>query len=317
VVSASAFVEGLEQFDSLFVAPRAVDVPLSCPGRVRAEAERGRRVLVLSLFEPIGEAGPAAEAIARLGATYRAAGLPSVRARRGESALPLSERAPEDQDAVVTAAHLLAEVGPRTQAVHFHAPVGLGRTVDSEIAYEASVRAFASGVGKNLFLYEERPEAFAPGTVRTRLALLGARLPPAGVPSVPRVPLWRALWRANEARRLRGERASLSDRFAHLGLTRQRWRQARRWNPTRAFGPRLQPLVHSADEETRVLAREIARELLAKDRKGRPRAGDRFNRRADEATRALGAVYHAERVWLFLPSGEGLHEVRHPLDAGD
>jgi hypothetical protein len=25
-------------------------------------------------------------------------------------------------------------------------------------------------------------------------------------------------------------------------------------------------------------------------------------------------VYHAERLWLFLPSGDGLPEVQHPLD---
>ena len=32
----------LERFDSLFVAPHGDDVPLSCPARVRAEADRGR-----------------------------------------------------------------------------------------------------------------------------------------------------------------------------------------------------------------------------------------------------------------------------------
>jgi hypothetical protein len=306
------------RFDSLFVSPRALDVPLSCPGRVRAEADRGRRVLVLALFEPEDETGPGAQAVGRLGATYLAAGLPDVTARRsGGSLVPVTERSPDDGEAVVTAAHLLADVGPRTEAVHIHAPLGLGASVDYEVAYEASVRAFATGFGKNLFLYEERPEAFVPGAVRTRLALLGARLPPAGADGTPRVSLTRALWRANEPCALRGERRGLGARFAELARVRRRFRLARRWKPLRAFGPRLQPLVHSTDEETRELARDIACQLLVRDRKGRPRGGRRFNKRASQATKTLGAVYHAERVWLFLPSGEGLHEIRHPLDSGD
>lgn len=318
-MSGRGILDGIDRFDSLFVSPRAIDVPLSCPGRVRAEADRGRRVLVLGLFEAAGASPGAKEAIGRLGATYLAAGLPDARERRRRGPLPLpeSERGPEDEETVVTAAHMLAELGPRTEAVHIHAPLGLGPTVDYQIAYEASVRAFATGVGRNLFLFEERPEAFVPGAVHTRLAWLGARLPPAGVSAAPRVSLLRTLWRTSEPRRLREESGGLGAGLAHVSWARQRWRAARRWKPLRAFGPRLQPLLHSADEDTRQIAREIACALLAHDRKGRPRGGQRFNRRVDQATKSLGAVYHAERVWLFLPSGDGLHEIRHPLDSGD
>ena len=311
--------EGLEQFDSLFVSPTGADVPLSCPGRVRAEADRGRRVLILALYEPVTAGQEAADAAARLGAAYLAAGLPDVRTRRAEqgSEAPPTQREAADEEALLTAAHLLAEVGPRTQAVHIHAPLGLGAAVDYELSYEASVRAFASGVGRNLFLYEERPEAFVPGAVRTRLALLGARLPPAGVGAAPKAGLVRMLWRANEPRRLRGDSAGLRGWIAELARMRRRWRSARVWKPLRAFGPRLQPFVQAADEETRQLARDVACELLPRDPRGRPRAGRRFNKRADAVAKALGAAYHAERVWLFLPSGDGLHEVRHPLDAAD
>jgi hypothetical protein len=31
----------------------------------------------------------------------------------------------------------------------------------------------------------------------------------------------------------------------------------------------------------------------------------------------MGAVYHAERVWLFLPSSDGLSDVDHPLERAD
>jgi hypothetical protein len=102
-----------------------------------------------------------------------------------------------------------------------------------------------------------------------------------------------------------------------MAAARRRWKTARVWNPQRAWGPRLQPIVHAADEEARSLAREAAESVLPRDRKGRPRAAHRFGMRADSAAKALGAPYHAERLWLFLPSGDGLPEVRHPLESAE
>ena len=153
--------------------------------------------------------------------------------------------------------------------------------------------------------------------MRTRLALLGARLPPAGADSAPRAGLLKMLWRVNEPGRLRGERQGLGSRLAALAAARRRWRLARAWKPLRALGPRLQPIVCAADEEARTLGREVSELLLPRDRKGRPRAARRFAGRADRAARALGGAYHAERLWLFLPSGEGLHEMSHPLERAE
>jgi LmbE family N-acetylglucosaminyl deacetylase len=310
-------LDALERFDSLFIAPHGDDVPLSCPGRVHSEADRGRRVLVFALFEPDGDGGKPGEAVRRLGASYMGAGLPAAGDRRMKHApsSPPTEQGPEDEDVVITAASLLAEVGPRVQAVHIHAPLGLGASVDHALTYEASVRAFATEAGRNLFLYEERPEAFVPGAVRTRLALLGARLPPAGEGSAPRARLTSMLWQVNEPGRLRDDAGSLGARLAMLAAARRRWRSARAWNPLRAFGPRLQPILHAGDEEALSLAREVAELVLPRDRKGRPRAARKFNARAAAAARKLGAPYHAEKLWLFLPSGDGLPEVRHPLES--
>ena len=95
---------------------------------------------------------------------------------------------------------------------------------------------------------------------------------------------------------------------------RRRLRLARPWNPARAFGPRLQPIVHAADEDARDRARAIVAMLLPKDSKGRPRAARRFDARASAVAKKLGGVYHAERFWLFLPSGDGLPEVQHPME---
>jgi len=312
-------LDSLERYDSLFVAPHAADVPLSCPARVHTEADKGRRVLVLALFEPRGEDGRATDAIRRLGASYVAGGFPAARDRRSAyaPASPSTERGPEDEDVLIAAAHLLAEVGPRAGATQIHAPLGVGSSVDCAVTYEAAVRAFGSEAGRNFFLYEERPEAFVPGAVRTRLALLGARLPPGGQDSAPRAGLMSLMWRATEPSRLRDQAGGLGNRLATIGAARRRWRSARAWNPLRAFGPRLQPIVLAADEEARNLAREVAESLLPRDRKGRPRSAERFSARAERMARGLGAPYHAERLWLFLPSGDGIPELRHPLDSGD
>ncbi len=72
-----------------------------------------------------------------------------------------------------------------------------------------------------------------------------------------------------------------------------------------------------ADEDARERARAVVETLLPKDGKGRPRAAQRFNARAAAAAKKLGGVYHAERFWLFLPSGDGLPEVQHPLELAE
>jgi len=310
--------EGLERYDSLFIAPHGDDVALGCPARVRGESERGRRVLVLALFEPVGSDTPAARAVRGLGADYASAGLPAAAARRRLAvAASRADRGPEDEDVALEAARLLTEAGRSSQAVHVFAPLGLGASIDHRLSYEAAVRAFATASGRNLFLYEERPEAFAPGAVRTRLALLGARLPPGAAQAPAGAGLLRHLWGVDEPERLRGGALGLGARLRLLVAARRRFARARPWNPLRAFGPRLQPVVHVADEEARATAQAIVESLLPLDRKGRPRAAQRFEARARAAAQALGGEYHAERFWLFLPSGDGLPEVQHPSEVVD
>jgi hypothetical protein len=250
-----------------------------------------------------------------LGVDYVTGGLTPVEERRTFEARRLvAERMPEDDEVALDAARLLAEAGVRTQAVHVYAPLGLGPSVDHVIAYEAAVRAFATERGRNLFLYEERPEAFVPGAVRTRLAMLGARLPPAAQHSAGRASLLRHLLRVNEPRALRGEPIDLLGRLSALVEARRRFALARPWKPLRALGPRLQPVLHMGDEEGASRARALAEVLLPRDAKLRPRAAKRFNARAAKAARQLGGIYHAERLWLFLPSNASLAETQHPTD---
>lgn len=309
----------LERYDCLFIAPHGDDVMLACPARLQSEAAKGQRVLVLALFEPVGSETRAAKAARTLGAEFAAAGLPSAPERDRAGGAPRvarlpAERVPADETAALEAARLLTELGPRTQAVHVFAPLGLGASIDHRLTYEATVRAFASEPGRNLFLYEERPEAFVPGAVRTQLALLGARLPPAATGAVERAGLLRHLWGASEPGRLRGEVRGVRDRMALLAAAGRRFRTARPWNPARAFGPRMQPVVHHGDEEALRVTRDVVDSLLPLDLKGRPRAAERFHARAAAAARRAGGGPVAERFWLFLPSGDGLPEVQHPME---
>jgi len=297
----------LGRYDSLFISPHGEDVALGCPARLLSEAASGRRSLVLALFEPAGVETPASQAAHELGAQYAAAGIPSARERGSPVLTPFEgARGEADQEAARQAARLLADIGPKIQPLHVYAPLGLGRSLDHLLAYEAALRAFASEAGRNLFLYEERPEAFVPGAVRTRLALLGARLPPGAAKLADRASVVRHLWRVGEPERLRGEAIGLGARLAARLETWRRHRLAAPWNPLRALGPRLHPVVHVGDEDARSRAQAVAQALLPKDGRGRARSAQRFNGRATALAKTLGGVYHAERLWLFLPAHDGM-----------
>ena len=127
----------------------------------------------------------------------------------------------------------------------------------------------------------------------------------------------RHLWAAQRARtapRPLGPRAG-SPRASGRGAAPLQL--ARPWNPLRAFGPRLQPIVHVGDEEALRRARAIVEVLLPKDGEGTRAAGRQLLRQAAAAAKRLGGVYHAERFWLFLPSGDGLPEAQHPLEMAE
>ncbi len=68
------------------------------------------------------------------------------------------------------------------------------------------------------------------------------------------------------------------------------------------------------DEEAAARARAVAELILPRDAKLRSRAARRFNARVVAASRRLGGVYHAERLWLFLPLRDGLAETQHPVE---
>ena len=131
----------LEHYDSLFIAPHGDDVALACPARVLAEAESGRKALVLALFEPVGSDANAARAVRDLGADYAAAGLASAaeRAAGGRCCVARGRRA--RSRATAHGDRAARAPAPRLRTAR---PRGLA---DHRLAYEASLRAFAGEAG--------------------------------------------------------------------------------------------------------------------------------------------------------------------------
>jgi LmbE family N-acetylglucosaminyl deacetylase len=312
-----ARLDAIGRYDCLFVSPHADDVAFSSPARVFWEVGRGQRVLVLALFEQdVTAAGVAA--LEALGADFAAAGLEPARTRLPSDSFGTLAfgRGPDDEEWLVRAARLLADVEPLVRARQVYAPLGVGGHIDHRLAHEAALRAFASGDGRNVYLYEERPEALVRGAVRVRLGLLGARLPPAAAEAPDRAGLTRYLLNVHVAPLLRGDLHGFSDRLRSSGGAAREWRLARAWNPQKAFGPRLQPVVHAADSQAHAAAHAATAMLLPADARGRSRRARRFEALSAAYARRLGASGHAERFWLLLPSPHGAQEMMLPTAVG-
>ncbi len=306
------------RYDCLFVSPHADDVAFSSPARLHWEVKRGQRALVLALFEAVGSPSPGAAAIEALGADYAAAGLApgSVRLSSASFGALAFGHGADDGELLVQAARLLAEIEPRIRARQVYAPLGVGGHVDHRLTHEAALRAFSSGEGRNVYLYEERPEALVRGAVRVRLGLLGARLPPAAAESPERTGLTRYLLNVHVPPSLRGDLRGLSDRLRSTGGAAREWRLSRAWNPQKAFGPRVQPVVHTADTVALAAAHAATLTLLPPDARGRTRRARRFASLSAAYARRLGAPGHAERFWLLLPSAHGAPDMVLPTAVG-
>lgn len=126
--------------------------------------------------------------------------------------------------------------------------------------------------------------------------------------------LARYLLRVNAAPSGRGDLRGWADRFGSFGAAAGEWRSARAWNPQKAFGPRLQPMVHPADAGVASQAEELWASIVP-TRGSRSRAADRFRTAALAYARKVvgGASHdHAERYWLVLPSLPGATQPTRP-----
>jgi LmbE family N-acetylglucosaminyl deacetylase len=285
----------------VYVSPHADDVFLSCPARLLQEQTQGARILIVTLFGDVGRSQVASAAgrasfLARPGVQQLDVGLPGAPARdpayttfRGLT----QGRQAVDEDCLARAVELLADIAHRTRARAVYLPLGVGQHIDHRLAHEASRGAFPPrGEGRNVFLYEERPEAFGPGAVRVRLSQVGARLPPGAVEAVDRAGLARLLIRFHVAPTFRGDLKGWGDRLRSAGLAARQWRASRAWHPLRGFGPRLQPVVDTATE----VPAEV-RELTGPSSSAVEKLGRAYSA-------AVGGAAYAERYWLLLPPRE-------------
>jgi LmbE family N-acetylglucosaminyl deacetylase len=315
----AADLQALAPCDSLYVSPHHDDVLLSCGARLLADVRRGLRIVVVTVFGD--QARPWPDVASFRDVRRLTLGLPDARRRSGDyysSFQALVEgRRDDDEGWVHKAAEALSDLGHRSKASQVYVPLGVGSHIDHRLCHEASLRGFQSGDGRNVFLYEERPEAFVRGAVRVRLGQLGARLPPAAAHAADPARLAPFLWRFHLAPSLRGDLKGWPERLRSTGLAARQWRQGRAWHPQKGFGPRLQPVVHATEAALLEGVRQLQAALAPTTS-----AATRVARLSAAYARRLGGGEHAERYWLLLPPREegGIttvapHDTDEPLPA--
>jgi LmbE family N-acetylglucosaminyl deacetylase len=294
------------RYDSLYLSPHSDDFALSCAARLASEVTRGSRILVVTLFG--GENGRAAtngsgrNALAAVGAAHLAAGFPDAASRHRyySSFRALSfGRHPEDDPWVARAARLLAQIADRVRPREIYAPLAVGGHIDHRLAHEAALLAFESREGRNVFLYEDRPETLVPGAVRIRLAQVGAHLPPAAAGAVDEASLARFLMQFHLPPSFRGDLAGIAERVRSSVAAARSWLETRSWRPGKGLGLRVQPVIHRPDPEDRERMRRI-RESVGPAKGSRPATAGRLSTLLTSYTRKIGGD-DAERYWLLLP----------------
>ena len=301
-MTAPVDLQSLAPCDSLYVSPHHDDVLLSCGARLLAEAQRGLRIVVVTVFGDGARPWPEVPAFQGADVRRLALGLPDAHRRSDyySSFRALVEgRHGDDEGWVQKAAAALSDLGHRSKASQVYVPLGVGSHIDHRLCHDACLRGFQSGDGRNVFLYEERPEAFVRGAVRVRLGQLGARLPPAAAHAADPARLAPFLWRFHVAPSLRGDLKGWPERLRSTGLAARQWRQGRAWHPQKGFGPRLQPVVHPTDAALLDGVRQLQAALAPSTS-----AATRVARLSSAYARRLGGGEHAERYWLLLPPRE-------------
>jgi hypothetical protein len=278
----------VEPADSLYIAPHLDDIYLSCAARLVAEQGQGRQATLVALFDAAGD--PSTERDAAVDALL--GGRAPRRVRLGLDA--------QDVDALVRASEALSDLAYGTKAQDVYAPLGVGEHRSHPLVHEAALHACGSKDGRNVFFYEERPEAVVPGAVRMRLAQVGAWLPPGAAHAAESAGLASFLLSFHVPSSLRGELRGWAERLRSSGEATRRWREARAWHPLKGLGPRLQPVVHVAEPGELASVDQLVTAVLPGNARSRPRL--RMGTLARQYAQRLGASHHAERLWLLLPT---------------
>ncbi len=301
-------VADVEPYDALFIAPHVDDVPVACAGRLLAERARGARVLLVVVCGETSSSQPGS-------------GWPATLERWGVDLLPLGLETAAERD-VAYAAFETVHFGRSTvddaaiddlsqrfdelrrlcTARDVFLPLALGGHADHRLTLEAALPVFRPGVGRNVFLYEERPTVLLPATLRLRLAQLGAWLPP-GSPELDDAGLVRLLVRFQQQSYFACSPSAWRARVQATGALTRAWRQARTWKPSKGLGVRMQPTVFSAQAS----ALDPLHKALDEWARRQPSGAlplERWDQLARAYTRQLAGAdaAHAERYWLVLPT---------------
>jgi hypothetical protein len=291
-------VSALERYETCYVARDGPTIPFSCAGRIAAERSRGLRILVLCVGFP-QEDPEVLRAFDHLGADVLSWGnpwndpLPPL-----SESLPSKERGSEAWDQKL--APFLEEVWRKARPKRVYLPLGVaGDGLDRGI-HEVGLHVFTSLETRDLFLYEERPGALLQGAVRMRLAQIGASLPPAAS-KVAGSSLFGTVLSFERAPHLRERLPSWSERLRAATTLGREWLASRKWQPQRAFGPRLQPLFQEMTGAALGVPRLVP-DLVSR-RFGSER---RLSALSLRYGRSLGHKEGIERYWLVLPGREAL-----------
>lgn len=177
------------------------------------------------------------------------------------------------------------------------APLGLMGSPQAIDYFKTLRSALRVDPGRDLLFFEEKPHCLVAESVRLRLAGLGARLPPASHLRSPR------RYGSFALRLLTGIGVppifgSLRERARLSASLRPSFRDAADWDPQRALGPKLQPVIEGwADTDSADLF-SVASELGFEGRLGSPKA---FRRRMARHAAGAGRRAPMERYWLSLP----------------
>jgi LmbE family N-acetylglucosaminyl deacetylase len=280
-----------------------------------SERAQGLRVLVVIPFS--GENGPGA--LEKLGFDALRLGLPAAPERNdfyNSYTRTTFDRHLADDGVQDELMRRLEDLALRTKARHIYLPLGADGHVDHRLCHDAGLRALTEISGRNVFFYEERPQALLPGAIRMRLGTLGARLPPAAADVRDNASFTRMAVSFNRAPFVAAARLGLLERARATRRMAAGYRQARAWNPTRAFGLRLQPVLDAMD------AAEFEG-LLGVLQSAEPKLAARFGSReqlAREASRyakKLAGRAYVERYWLLLPPRDEVGMLSVPAGAAE
>ena len=265
------------RFDSVVFADSASLAALSCFSRLKSERDAGRKSLLVPLVDSSG-----ADSI-------RAHGLGEVRT---------CEELEADPDAASQAwrerlAVLIRRVGPK----HVMAPLGLFGAPQAMDYFKTLRAALSVDPGRDLLFFEERPHCLVPESVPLRLAGLGVRLPPA-------IQLRSARRYGTFALRLVTGLGvppifgTVRER-SRLGRSlKASFKEAADWDPQRALGPKLQPVIEPWRDGDSGDLFSLAVDLGQEARLGSPKA---FRRRMARHASGSGNRSPIERYWLSLP----------------